>query len=482
MGGGYPVSYRTGSSRGSQPRYAPPARGKAPQSVRTPVPPLNTAATARFALGRLAGPIALGILVYDLYHWYQNPVAGILPPLWAFSPAGCSGTSGTPHTNTTNPVCGGSGQSNWPPHINTTAQQIFFSSPFTQHLVFPTVSNHGPINGFWIKTGPPAAPAVPRGRPPIMLPGRYYDVVTPMANPNVDGFSSDPRSAAPDPNQGLSYHEMAHRTANPYRSPREQSHRGYDMPPSVFLLPDAVVPSPVPYPVVWPYPWPFPEPLPLPLPVPGREPLPVDPVVPTPDPGVLPDPGPQPSPVPLPGTSPPIGTPVGLPVGIPGPSWEITPDRTAEIEPTGVHKPPPSGTKEVKAFYALNRRGPLGFVINQITEFRDNIRAIWKALPKDKQNWPRDMRPPDKRWLLKRQEPTIQSMVKDIWDNRNLYRDNAPRSNKPSDGRVLSNALDNVATEWVSDWFYGQLGQAQARANRRARAEFGYITRLTNVR
>lgn len=123
-----------------------------------------------------------------------------------------------------------------------------------------------------------------------------------------------------------------------------------------------------------------------------------------------------------------------------------------------VPRTPPSrpgkNTRERK--YRAGLTGTLRVVVNAITESRDFIEALWKALPKDKRSRPEKGR----------RKVFVQQMLKDLYDNW-LDLD-------------LPRAVKEVIANELQDRLYGKAGQLSAKGVQRA-AEEGYYQRPVGV-
>lgn len=129
-----------------------------------------------------------------------------------------------------------------------------------------------------------------------------------------------------------------------------------------------------------------------------------------------------------------------------GPTIVIEPGQQTRANPGKLSKParPPKYTRERKAVIAVG--GVVRKLVNGVTETKDLIDALWKALPKD----------------CKGHSGTLQSRM---WD---LYK---------CWSRIdIPNAIWNVISNEAQDRFYGKIGQLGRKAVKNA-ASHGYYRR-----
>lgn len=196
-------------------------------------------------------------------------------------------------------------------------------------------------------------------------------------------------------------------------------------------------------------------------------PVVVPPFDPLRDPNYRPRERPQPRPRPRPRTRPspfePIPRVVRTRIG-PGQYAELVIKGSPPLGPRNFPKPPPRGEKEIKVKGAGAGAGRVWAVANAITEARDFIKSVHKALPKR-------YRTPTKSHGIGKfrsaNAPTVQQMFKDIYRGISDMKQSelGPFTNK---------AIDNLIADQIKDYVFGRFGQAIARQSRADRRPIGY--------
>lgn len=256
-------------------------------------------------------------------------------------------------------------------------------------------------------------------RPPIeipMIPSRLDPLQRPIHNPDIDWPQ-------------IPYRDLPYREPLPDRSPVEQPWRGPVPPPRV--RPDE-----------------------FPLWVrPGFVPPPRPDTRPGTRPDVRPDVRPPPRPDTRPDVRPDQKPKIDFDVntdGRSGPRFLIDGEGRLNMRPQfRPRKPPEKNTKERKVRVTLGR---FSIVVNAITETKDFVEALWKALPKNQRSKPEKGH----------RKVTLQAMLADLYRN---WED-----------LDLSKGIVNVIENEIQDRFYGQAGQAFKGAAARLNAQ-GYYDR-----
>lgn len=241
----------------------------------------------------------------------------------------------------------------------------------------------------------------------------------------------------------------------------------FDDPSPIPMTPPRIAPGTVPTPTPRREPERRPDRRPQPDPV--RPPQPEPPPVPTPDPGPGPSPKPKPKPEPKPDPVPKTPDPQRRPLRQPRkpPKKREQPSQRQERAPEASPfvrfvgaprswpRPPRKHQKEVK----LRARAAMGLawgIFNAVTEGRDFLREIYKALPKRFKTVPRRCH-----GIGKAQQctgPTVQQMFKDIYRGTNGMKD----SELPD---FWNKAIDNVVANQIGDYFAGKTGKAVGQAS-----------------
>lgn len=214
---------------------------------------------------------------------------------------------------------------------------------------------------------------------------------------------------------------------------------------------------------------PYDPPLPGPIGRPARDPL--DPEF-EPTPGPVPrDPLTPPSPMPTPSTAPKQGT--GLEPGTEGPVLIISMG-----SPVMVQDKPRKKEKEIKT-RATRWMGLAWAAFNAVTEARDFIKALHKALPKRcKTRMPTKRKGPAFSKFSAANAPTIQQMYMDVYQciasGTGLPYEGRHGLQPWEEGKFLNDAIDNLITDQIKDKVFGKFGKALGQASNKSGRPIGF--------
>jgi hypothetical protein len=111
------------------------------------------------------------------------------------------------------------------------------------------------------------------------------------------------------------------------------------------------------------------------------------------------------------------------------------------------------------------------YLAHVVTESRDVLQGLWKALPENLRSKQRKHRPGSK----KGGTPPVPKMFKEVYSGiryLNQYDENHPWANETD--RFWSRAVDEIAANLFQDYVFGKLGQAVARESARSGRPVGY--------
>lgn len=215
-----------------------------------------------------------------------------------------------------------------------------------------------------------------------------------------------------------------------------------------------------------PRPGPGPQPQPQPKPEPDPDPLPVPDPVPDPVPKPKPDPDPDPVPKPRPRPRP-------RPDDAPHLKRVWRHDVNGPVETVRPNAPPryrPPGRRVTEAKLGGQGARAVWLLAHVVTESKDMIEAMWKALPKDlKTRSYKKGDGPAAGKFGKRGGPLTWDKGKDVLSGIKKLGVTDPRAAK-----FWNDAVDNMIANLIEDYVHGKLGRAVGEQSRRAGRPIGY--------
>lgn len=188
-------------------------------------------------------------------------------------------------------------------------------------------------------------------------------------------------------------------------------------------------------------------------------------MTPFPDPAAAPMPDPNPDPVVIPSPAP-SARPENAPhtaTGIPGGGGGFW-------YPFVRYGVPGPATKEVKLTISGLHKIALG-TFNSVSELRDFVRGVWKALDRKEKTLTDQMKIPSNKRLFRTGQQTLPIMMRDIYNAKSPWGamglDSQGRPTRSQ--KFWDDALTNVIENQVQDYIFGKIGKTGAKASRASR-------------